>query len=228
MTQTNPGVNLLLKGEVGSQAFGLANANSDRDYLGIFVEPTISFHGLKTNIQETFVYKNPDTTYHEVGKYCRLGLKCNPTILDLLWLEHYNVRTELGTELVNLRFNMLSSKYVRDAYLGYAQSQLGKLLKDERPAKRSKNARHFARLLRQGWELYSSGTYSVRLADPEWYVNFGIQVGMHENTGLAYDLLNTMEMAFDSTTSVLPEKPNEEPINEWLLKVRHGLYKYPN
>ena len=227
MTKVSPGSSLLLKGVVGSQAFGLANEHSDYDYQGIFVAPTASLLGLESKVQESYEFKNPDTKYHEVGKYCRLALKCNPTVLDLLWLDKYNVRTQLGTELINLRNNFLSAKYVRDAYFGYAMSQFGKLGKDPRPEKRAKNARHFARLLNQGWQLYTTGTYSVRLEDPEFYIEFGRRVGFDQDYAYAQSFLDHYHESFGTEPQcVLPSQPNEEPINNWLLKVRHEFYSY--
>src|SRR3954469_15140010 len=224
----NPGANLLLKGMVGSTAFGLNNQDSDRDYGGIYAAPTQMFHGLGT-VQESFQFKNPDTWYHEAGKYCRLALKCNPTILDLLWLEHYNLRTELGTELLNLRFNVLSESYVRNAYFGYATSQLGKLMdRKAEIARPAKHARHMFRLLHQGFELYSTGAYSVRLQDPEMYVSFGEQVGVQKDFNVAKAKLAEYENKFNNTKSVLPENPNSEPVEAWLMKVRHELYQYDN
>src|SRR3954462_3607747 len=222
----NPGINCLLKGRVGSKAFGLDTENSDDDYQGVFVVPTEMFLGLNTKVQESYSYKNPDTAYHEVGKFCRLALGCNPTVLDLLWLDFYSVRTELGTELINLRNNCLSAPRVRGAYFGYASDQLGKLLKDDRPEKRAKNARHFARLLHQGYQLYSTGTYSVKLEDPQWFFDFGKTVGYDLNAGEAKQLLATYEDAFNSEVSILPDKPNSDPINEWLLKVRKKFYEF--
>lgn len=228
MTQTNYGSSLLLKGVVGSQAFGLANANSDYDYQGIFVAPTEQFLGLNIKFQDSVNFKNPDTTYHEVGKFCRLALGCNPTVLDLLWLDQYNVRTELGTELINLRNNFLSAPRVKGAYFGYANDQLDKLLMDSRPEKRAKNARHFARLLHQGWQLYSTGSYSVKLDEPEAFIYFGNQVGIEQDLSLANGILALYEKRFRTESSPLPEKPNSEPINNWLLKVRHEFYQYSN
>lgn len=223
----DPGSNLLLKGRVGSHAFGLAHEGSDEDFQGIFVAPTQAFLGLSNTPQESFKYSDPDTTYHEVGKFCRLALKCNPTILDLLWLDEYNVRTQLGTELINLRNNFLSAGYVRDAYFGYAMSQYGKLNKDPRPEKRAKNARHFARLLNQGWQLYTTGTYSVKLQDPEFYVNFGKRVGVDEDYAYAKQFLDHYAEGFGTEPEcALPSEPNPEPINEWLFKVRHEFYRY--
>jgi hypothetical protein len=222
-----PTDNLLLKGRVGSYAFGLATKDSDEDFQGIFVAPTLEFLGLSAGPQESYCYKNPDTTYHEVGKYCRLALKCNPTVLDLLWLDEYNVRTELGTQLINLRNNFLSAKYVRNSYFGYAISQLGKLDKDSRPEKRAKNARHFARLLNQGWQLYTTGTYSVKLQDPEFYFDFGQRVGVDQDYAYAHTFLDHYHENFGTDPDcVLPAQPNPQPIEAWLHKVRNEFYQY--
>lgn len=224
MTNFNPGSSLLLKGVVGSQAFGLANENSDYDYQGVFGAPTQAFLGLESKVQDSYVYKNPDTTYHEVGKFCRLALGCNPTVLDLLWLDEYNIRTKLGTELVNLRNNFLSAKRVRDAYFGYATQQMSKLLKDPRFEKRAKNARHFLRLLEQGTQLYLYGTYSVKVKDAEEITHLANRIANGE-VELAMHSLNIAETEMNINFSVLPDKPNIEVVNEWLLGVRNEFYQ---
>jgi predicted nucleotidyltransferase len=223
----NPGSSTLLKGVVGSRAFGLANENSDYDYQGIFVAPTEEFLSVFPSVQDSYNYKNPDTTYHEVGKFCKLALGCNPTVLDLLWLDSYNVRTQLGTELINLRNNFLSAPRVRGAYFGYANDQYDKLLKDSRREKRAKNARHFLRLLEHGTNLYLHGTYSVKVKDPEEIIELGYRIADGE-IQLAKHNLSIAEIEMSIERSPLPAKPNLEPINEWLLKVRHEFYQYRN
>jgi predicted nucleotidyltransferase len=222
MTKFNPGSSLLLKAVVGSQAFGLANEDSDYDYQGIFVVPTTELLSLSPNYQESMKFNNPDTTYHEVGKFCKLALGCNPTVLDLLWVDEYNVRTQLGTDLINLRSNFLSAPRVRGAYFGYANDQFDKLLKDEREHKRAKNARHFLRLLEQGSELYLTGTYFIKLADPAKITSDALRIARGD-LNLAEKALLEAEKKF-AKTSVLPEKANRDPVNEWLLEVRHAFY----
>jgi predicted nucleotidyltransferase len=226
MTKFTPGSSLLLKGVVGSQAFGLANENSDYDYQGVFVVPTQAFLGLETKVTESYSYKNPDTTYHEVGKFCKLALGCNPTVLDLLWIKDYNLRTELGTQLINLRNNFLSWPRVRGAFFGYANDQFDKLLKDDREEKRAKNARHFLRLLEQGSELYLTGTYDIKLKDPDKIKSTAYKIAQGDLSLAEYALLEA-EKKF-AKSSVLPEKPNSAPINDWLLRVRHEFYTQPS
>lgn len=222
----DPGANLLLKGVVGSTAFGLNHAGSDEDYQGIFVAPTSMLLGLESKITESYKYSNPDTTYHEAGKFCKLALGSNPTTLELLWLEDYNVRAALGAELINLRSNFLSAPRVRGAYFGYANDQYSKLLKDDRFEKRAKNARHFLRLLQQGAELYLKGDFKVKLHNAD-DITYYAKLIAQGNLDVANKAIEVASKKFDKP-SVLPEKPNTEPINEWLLKVRHEFYRYPN
>lgn len=87
-------MNVILEGIVGSTAYGLANPNkSDVDYLGIYLAPRRDVLGLNggTTVEKSYVTQNPDRTLHEIGKFCRLALKCNPTIIDLLFLPEHTI-----------------------------------------------------------------------------------------------------------------------------------------
>ena len=64
-----------------------------------------------------------DITIHEVGKFVSLCLKANPTVTELLWLQHdtwpgYEVATKEGFELADNRDRLLCAHTVRTAYLG--------------------------------------------------------------------------------------------------------------
>lgn len=223
--RTDPRSCTLLKGVVGSTAYGLNHEESDTDYLGLYAVPTINLLGLDLpDLERAVEYKNPDTKYYEVLHYCRLAMKSNPSILELLWLQHYNVRTKAGDALIKIRDAFPTSSYVRAAYLGYATQQYAKLLKDDRLAKRAKNARHFIRLLRQGSQLYRTGELVVRLPNPEEVKDLGRKIA-HGDLDVA-----KLEMAEATTVfnanSALPEKPDREKVNNWLLGVRNGLFKY--
>lgn len=220
---------VLLSGIVGSTAYGLAHAGSDIDRLGVYAEPAVAFHGLDLPIDRaaTRVTHAPDSTLHEARKYCLLALGGNPTASELMWLpaEFYEVRTDLGDELIAIRDAFLSAPRVRDAYLGYASQQLGRLVnKDLRavePAKVAKHARHLARLAHQGRELYATGCLRIRLADPEWFRDFGDRVAMDPNS--ARELLAETEKFFDTARSPLPDTPDEGVVRRWLLGVRTAL-----
>lgn len=217
----------LLKGVVGSTAYGLNHAGSDLDYRGVYAVPTQHLLGLDApELEKAVEFKNPDTQYYEALHYCRLALKSNPSILELLWLENYNVRTKAGDELVKIRNAFPTARLVKAAYLGYAEQQFSRLLKDDRLEKRAKNARHFLRLLRQGAGLYRTGQLVVRLPDAEEVRYFGNRIA-NGDLEVASKAMQAAQITF-SANSALPKSPDKEAINEWLLGVRNGLFHYTN
>lgn len=218
------GMHLLLSGIVGSVAYGLAGPGSDVDRIGVFAAPTVAFHGLHPP-RESVVTTDPDVTLHEARKYALLALSGNPTATELMWLpdDCYETRTEFGERLIAIRSAFLSAPRVRDAYLGYATQQFRKLTtRDSSTGGRrrsAKHARHLARLLHQGRVLYATGVLEIRLADPEWFRAFGERVA-----GGALDEAEALVAAagrdFDRIRTPLPDGPDEETVERWLLDVR--------
>lgn len=223
---------LLLQGIVGSTAYGLSTPDSDVDRMGVFAFPTSVFLGLRLPgpKQLSEVSAKPDVTLHEVAKFAGLALKCNPSMLELLWLPErlYEHRTELGWELVQMRESFLSGPMVRNAYFGYARTQFERLKRrgdgtfsaDTRK-RTAKHARHLARLLDQGGHLYHHGDLQVQVDDPDWYHRFGTEVAQG-NRAMAEEYLEHYRSVFDRA-GVLPAQPDEEKVDEWVRKVRNKL-----
>lgn len=218
---------VLLQGIVGSTAYGLAGPDSDTDRLGIFAVDTVRLFGLRQP-QDSVVDTDPDVTMHEASKAVRLILGGNPTVTEILWLPEdlYEVRTELGNELISIRSAFLSAKRVRDAYLGYATQQFRKLesrgdgsFSSDTRKRTAKHARHLARLLDQGVELYLTGHLRIRLENPEGYRAFGERVAAGD-VECAREALATAERVFDRMHTKLPERPDEAAAERWLRRVR--------
>ncbi|MER5322364.1 nucleotidyltransferase domain-containing protein [Streptosporangium roseum] len=218
---------VLLAGIVGSTAYGLAGPGSDIDTLGIFAAPTRDLVGLRTP-DETHVSTKPDRTLHEAKKWCLLALNGNPAVLEITWLpdDLYQVRTPLGEQLIAIRSAFLAAPRVRDAYLGYAAGQFKRLsgrfgpnVEHATRKRAAKEARHLARLITQGCELYATGTLTVRLDSPDLIRDFGDRVAAGD-LDEAKSLLDVAETFFDNTRSPLPARPNEGPVREWLSAVR--------
>ncbi|MGW1961792.1 nucleotidyltransferase domain-containing protein [Streptomyces sp. NPDC001935] len=223
---------VLLSGIVGSTAYGLARAGSDVDRLGVYAVPTQQLHGLHPPIQ-SHVFTDPDRTIHEAGKWCRLALGGNPTVMELVWLpaDLYEVRTPLGDELVGIRTAFLSAKRVRDAYLGYATQQFRRLeargdgsFSADTRKRTAKHARHLKRLCHQGLELYTTGQLTIQVDDPQAYHDFGEQVAADSEA--ARPLLAEYEAAFDRAATVLPNQPDEAAVESWLHRVRAHFYQH--
>jgi hypothetical protein len=213
---------ILLAGIVGSTAYGLARENSDQDRLGVFASPTLELCGLKAP-KETHVYSEPcDTALHEAGKFSRLALACNPTVIELMWLDSYEVVTPAGQRLVSIRSAFLSASRVREAYLGYARSQLDKLLargngtfSSDTANRSAKHARHMARLVNQGLELYATGHLTVRVTNPDWYHEFS-----EEPSDVWARWFDDSLKRFESSGTCLPDFPEVARVEDWLRLVR--------
>lgn len=226
-------MNVLLKGLVGSTAYGLDNESSDKDYLGIYAEPTIKFHGLDLPINKkaTQITKNPDTAMHEVLKFVSLCLKSNPTCNELLWLpaDCYVAVSALGEELCRIRKSFFSKKLVYNAYLGYGYQQFkdlenrGGTFGPDLANRTEKHARHLLRLCDQGVELWETGNVTVRVKDPARYIEFGKFIA-NSDPELALSSARTQlalaEMRMDDSKTWLPDVPDFELANDWLLRVR--------
>jgi predicted nucleotidyltransferase len=223
-------VNLLLEGVVGSTAYGLATPTSDIDYAGIYVEPTANLLGLHPPSRERATKKGrdgSDATYHEVGKSMALMLSCNPTAMEVLWLDTYIATTDFGLELISLRDRFLSAKRVRDAFFGYATAQFHRLLDRGRfqgslETRREKHARHTMRLLWQGYELYTTGVLPIRILDPEAYFEFGRRILADPEAKAARELITQYELKFDAADTVLPDQPDEAPLEDLLQRIRRA------
>jgi hypothetical protein len=210
----------------------MARPDSDTDRLGVYAAPTEAFHGLTppTDKTATIARTDPDVTLHEVGKFCRLALACNPTVMELLWLPEHTHTTTLGTALVGLRRRFLSAQRVRDAYLGYAAQQFYRLeQKGKFPkipaASVAKHARHLLRLVDTGTRLWVSGELVVAVPDPARVFMFGERV-VAEGAEVAKPVLERARLTFDRCDPALPEKPDRDAVEKWLSSVRALHYSH--
>lgn len=224
-------MHILLRGVVGSTAYGMDRPGSDIDRLGVFAHDTHLFFRLEPPSKSITVTK-PDISYLEAAHVAQLLLGVNPTLTDLLWLESYEVKTALGDELLGLRSAFLSARRVREAYVGYALQQCRKLLSrgdgtfnaDVRK-RTAKHARHIKRLVEQGLELYTTGWLTVRLSDPQSFLDFGEQVAADPNTVTAF--MAGAQARFEQAHTELPDEPSRGAVESWLRRVRAEYYRAP-
>lgn len=222
---------VLLQGVVGSTAYGLATPDSDVDRLAVHVARTETLFTLNKP-QETIVRTSPDFTSHEAAKFCTLALKCNPTVLELLWLPKYETQTTYGYDLIDIRRSFLNAVDVRAAWLGYAKQQIARMQTkldaepvDEKIKRLAKHARHVMRLLLQLQGFYTTGELTITLTQAQitrirYMENRVIQI----RDGIPREL----EECFTETVNIadgptpLPPAPNINNINLWLSRVRRA------
>lgn len=221
-------VHVLLQGIVGSTAYGLAGPNSDIDQIGVFAYDTDRLFDLNP-LPESRVTTKPDLALHEAAKYCRLALSANPTVTELLYLECYEATAPLGRDLIAIRSAFLSATPVRKAYLGYAGEQFRRLtargdgsFSADTRKRTAKHARHLMRLVDQGYELYTTGTVTIRLAEPQRYLDFGNEVATDPRAAAPF-MAEAQERFADART-VLPAEPDLQAVQGWVRRVRARYY----
>lgn len=209
---------IALQAITGSKAYGLDHENSDTDRMGIFVASTVDVAGLNwTQADESWSDAGPtgdDTTLHEIGKFLKLALKCNPTLIELMWMNDYEILTPVGKGIIDIRESILHEKGIRNHYHGYAYSQLERVRADY-PNHKPKMARHTLRIARQGSTLLKTGTFDVKVDDPQEYFDLD---------KLSFDELDekiSREVThIQLCDSVLPEKQDRDEVAAFLRAVR--------
>lgn len=218
----------LLRGIAGSTAHGLATENSDEDLHGVFSWPTEDFLDLSTPPESITGHDPQDYSYHELKKFLKLALKANPTVLELLWLDEYlDVDNAWGGDLIYHRKEFLSSRSVYNAYGGYAHDQFKKLerralhgeasFSSDTRNRTAKHARHLFRLLEQGSDLLTKGTFSIKVKNPQFY--FDLMEMTPEQWSELYKVAAT-EFERSYKFSLLPDEPNMEWASSWLRDYR--------
>ncbi|WP_424640141.1 nucleotidyltransferase domain-containing protein [Embleya sp. AB8] len=221
----------LLMGVVGSTAYGLATAESDEDLLGVYLADTREVLGLDgaTVTSGSRVTTQPDVTMHELGKYCSLALKCNPTVTELLWLPEYRVETEAGRRLRALRGSFLSTEYVRSAYGGYALQQAKRLLGRHEAGKEgfsadtakrtAKHGRHCLRLLLQAQQLLRTGelTLDVSAHRDDLFATGRLAAEHPEAFAARFE---QEKATLDALDSVLPDHPDRAAVDGLVVALR--------
>lgn len=213
----------MLRGEVGSRAYGLAGPSSDIDRMGLYSWRTERLFELRQ--PAAYYQADADTKWFEVRKYAELALGGNPTVMELMWLPEYEVASALGRELIGIRSAFLSAHRVRSAYLGYATQQFTKLerrggtFSSDLGKRTAKHARHLLRLCQQGFSLYATGELAIRVPEPEKVMEFGERVAAGD-IELARGMMARYEQMFDDVATVLPSQPDKKRVDQWLRLVR--------
>lgn len=210
----------ILKVLVGSQAHGLATPSSDFDYRGVFVQPTNEILKIGGHTRTTsWIEGKDDDTSWEIAHFLFLSTKSNPTILET-YLAPEIYADDWGYRLRELFPKVWSSKAVRDAFIGYGLNQRKKMLedKDNRP---NKYASAYLRVLFNAYELLSTGTFTIKIADTE--VGETVRRFKEGNftKGECIDICARWQLKVEEAFNNNPEhQPDIDAINEFLLEVR--------
>ena len=208
---------------VGSRAYGLHHDESDFDRRGVYLPPA-AMHWSLYGVPEQLENQDTDECYWELGKFLRLALKANPNVLEVLHSPIVEHVTPLGRELLDMRGEFLS-KLVYQTYNGYVMSQFKKIERDLRNQGQVKwkHAMHLVRLLLSGITVLREGVVPVKVTehrDRLLAVRDG-RIPWDDVNQWRLDLHKQFDAAFERTR--LPDRPNYEAANEFLVKARRSM-----
>jgi len=227
--------NIILLGEYGSVAQGTATADSDHDFMGIYMESPEEVIGLEeTDSKRESDAKDgekskpgsTDTTYHTLRKFVKLAAGGNPTIGSILFLPEYKVLTSTGQHLLDIRDAFVSKK-AGAAYLGYMDAQI-KAFNETGRKNRAELVEQYGYDIKFGYHAYRLGIQGItmmRYGRPELPLLDGkleyaktIRAGKIEKD----DLLETLEevrwnLQKSIDKSELPDYADKERINRFLV-----------
>ncbi|HEX8458226.1 MAG TPA: nucleotidyltransferase domain-containing protein [Pyrinomonadaceae bacterium] len=207
---------------VGSRAYGLDDEASDTDRRGIYLPPA-AMHWSLYGVPEQLENKHTEECYWEIQKFLTLALKANPNVLECLYTPLVEHATPLASELLALRAAFLS-RLVYQTYNGYVMSQFKKLEQDlrNRGEIKWKHAMHLIRLLLQGISVLREGFLPVRVEEqrePLLALRRG-EMAWREANEWRLALHREFDAAFAATR--LPERPDYEAVNAFLIKARRA------
>src|SRR5258708_3642853 len=148
---------------IGSQAYGLAGAESDVDRRGIYL-PTADLHWSLYGVPEQLENDATQEAYWELQKFLVLALKANPNVLECLYTPMVEKATPLAEELLAMKTIFLS-RVVYQTFNGYVLSQFKKMQADIRNhgQVKWKHVMHLIRLVRSGNGGLPEGLASVKV-----------------------------------------------------------------
>lgn len=241
---------------VGSGLHGTAvEGQDDRDEMGVFIEPPSHVIGLRSldhvvhrtaGEGECSGPEDLDLVLYSLRKWMRLALNGNPTIILPLFVEldsEFVLKRQepFATALQSARRLILSQR-AGQAFLGYLRQQRGRLTGERggrrKPARPelieaygfdTKYAMHIVRLGHQGRDLLRHGELTLPLPDRQREFCVAVRTGQVPLAEVLHEadvLENDIKEILDTGSSPLPEQPDREAVDRWL--VRTHLHDWRN
>lgn len=206
---------------IGSRAYGLDDENSDIDRRGIYLPPA-ELHWSLYGVPEQL--ERGEEAYWEIQKFIKLALKANPNILEALNSPKVEYIAPIAERLLEQR-HIFMSKLLYQTYNGYVISQFKKMRKhlENHGNIRWKHAMHLIRLLISGITALDTGSIMVDVGDHRDKL---LAIRYEEMTWNQINewrlkLHKEFDMAYQKTN--LPDRPNYEAANEFLIEARKSM-----
>ncbi|MBX7106238.1 MAG: nucleotidyltransferase domain-containing protein [Gemmataceae bacterium] len=205
---------------IGSRAYGLESDESDTDYRGIFLPPA-ELHWSLYGVPDQIECDETQEQYWELQRFLVLALKANPNVLECLYTPIVEKTTPLAEQLLQMR-SIFLSRLVYQTFNGYVMSQFKKMQADLRNQGQVKwkHVMHLIRLLISGISVLRHGFVPVRVdehRDQLLAIKRG-EIAWDDTEKWRLSLHDEFDRALGETK--LPERPNYEAANEFLIKAR--------
>ena len=207
---------------IGSQAYGLADSDSDIDRRGFYLPPA-DLHWSLYGAPEQLECEPTQEAYWEIQKFLMLALKANPNVLECLYSPLVEKATPLAEELLAMR-SIFLSRLVYQTYNGYVMSQFKKMQADIRNhgQVKWKHLMHLIRLLLSGISVLREGFVTVRV---EAHRDELLAIKRGEmNWDATEKWRRALHLEFDQALQQtgLPDRPDYEQANAFLIKARRA------
>ena len=207
----------------GSHSHNTNLPHSDMDFLAVYQAPTKDILSLNPP-SDTIEGNKPDYQAHELSKFCRLLLKGNPGVVEMLFTEKMCYVAEAWQELKEQRKNFLSQRTVNQ-YLGYANGQLSKLtkgscLKTTGGKFNEKWAYHAIRLLMDAQRISKGEEPVLWKTGGEQSTLMDIRTGATPQEYIEKMIRRLIKEIEDRKPWDLPEENDKEFLNDWMLRLR--------
>lgn len=218
-----PGTPLFVK-LWGSHSHNTNVEGSDYDYLAVFQAPlreVLSVHGSRDTVE----HKKPDLEAHEAGKFCRLLLKGNPGMIEMLYTDRdCLLLSPAWTALREARERFLSRQVVLQ-YIGYARGQLQRLRNGHRLHTKggdynTKWAYHALRVAGDAYLIASGKPPIVWKEGAERALLLDVRYGNWSQAQVEQELTTRLTAVDDIAPWPLPDRGDEAWLNQWLFDLR--------
>lgn len=221
--------NIILRGVVGSHAYGYATADSDIDYMSVRVAPVETYLGLGRGDNSTQrITDAEDETSYELIKFVRMCCDFNANVIPLLFLKEYEIMQPEGKWLVD-NSHLFITRKAYPSLIGYAKAQRIKIQKPltGNPGEQRKKiienfgydlkaATHTIRLLNMAYDIFDSGTVVLDSYANNWWLIRGGYYSLDQILEIYDELLDMVETKFSRCYFLLDE-PDYDTINKELV-----------
>ena len=205
---------------IGSRAYGLDDTESDTDRRGIYVPPG-DLHWSLYGVPDQLENDATEEVYWEIQKFLVLALKANPNVLECLFTPVVELASPIAEELLSMRETFVT-KLIYQTFNGYVLSQFKRMQAHMRNHGnvKWKHVMHLIRLLLSGTRALQEGIVPVRVEedrDALLAIKRG-EMPWEDVDAWRQNLHRKFDLAFEHST--LPDRPDHERVNQYLIRVR--------